>query len=105
MTLLSQFGGFRVPGGARFRVPAPGAAKLTIVLHAGTGSAARSGEMVAADDGVWELEVHCVQAGHHYSYRIDDGAELPDPASRYQPLGVHGPSELIDPAAYEWHDG
>ncbi len=94
-----------MPGGARFRVLAPGAAKLTIVLHAGPGSAARSGEMVAADDGVWELEVRGVHAGQHYSYRIDDGPELPDPASRFQPLGVHGPSELIDPSAYEWHDG
>jgi malto-oligosyltrehalose trehalohydrolase len=29
---------------------------------------------------------------------------VPDPASRYQPEDVHGPSEVIDPAAWSWND-
>src|SRR5262249_16300728 len=33
-----------------------------------------------------------------------DGSRVPDPASRYQPDDVHGPSEVIDPAAYKWED-
>src|SRR5262249_38975326 len=33
-----------------------------------------------------------------------DGKKLPDPASRRQPEGVHGPSEVFDPEAYDWHD-
>src|SRR6202171_3002374 len=39
-----------------------------------------------------------------YLYRIDNSRELPDPASRFQPEGVHGPSQLVDPGAFEWTD-
>lgn len=45
-----------------------------------------------------------VQAGSRYSYLLDDTKTLPDPASRYQPDGVHEPSAVIDPA-FEWTDG
>src|SRR5437899_2469063 len=41
-------------------------------------------------------------AGTRYFYMLDDVAR-PDPASRFQPEGVHGPSEVVDPA-FEWHD-
>src|SRR5690606_34678165 len=45
------------------------------------------------------------RAGTRYRFRLDDGDQLfPDPASRFQPLGPLGPSELIDPAAYRWND-
>jgi len=40
--------------------------------------------------------------GDLYSFRLDEGAERPDPASRRQPEGVHGPSALFDPAAVDW---
>ena len=39
-----------------------------------------------------------------YRFRLDGGKEFPDPASRYQPEGPHGPSALIDPFCYEWGD-
>lgn len=42
--------------------------------------------------------------GTRYLYRIESGLERPDPASRFQPLGVHGPSEVVDPA-FPWTDG
>jgi maltooligosyltrehalose trehalohydrolase len=43
--------------------------------------------------------------GTDYGLRLDDSAELlPDPASRWQPTGVHGPSRVYDQDAYEWHD-
>ena len=41
--------------------------------------------------------------GSRYRYRVD-GADYPDPASRHQPDGVHGASEVIDPGAYRWRD-
>ncbi len=44
------------------------------------------------------------KAGTQYSFVLPDGSEVPDPASRYQPRDVHGPSEVIDPAAYTWRD-
>jgi maltooligosyltrehalose trehalohydrolase len=39
-----------------------------------------------------------------YLYRLDGSRELPDPASRFQPEGVHGPSQLVDPNTFEWTD-
>jgi maltooligosyltrehalose trehalohydrolase len=45
-----------------------------------------------------------VEAGAHYGYRLDGGDDLPDPASRWQPYGVHGPSAVVDPAAFRWSD-
>jgi maltooligosyltrehalose trehalohydrolase len=45
-----------------------------------------------------------VRAGTRYLYRIEDGRELPDPASRFQPEGVHGPSQLVDTRAFGWTD-
>jgi len=44
-----------------------------------------------------------VGAGTRYFYRLDDRLERPDPASHFQPEGVHGPSEVVDPE-YAWHD-
>lgn len=45
-----------------------------------------------------------LKPGQLYYYRLPDGRELPDPASRFQPLGVHGPSALVDVAAFCWTD-
>ena len=42
--------------------------------------------------------------GSRYSFLLGDGRPVPDPASRYQPEDVHGPSELIDPTAYRWRN-
>jgi maltooligosyltrehalose trehalohydrolase len=44
-------------------------------------------------------------AGWKYLFRLDGHRELPDPASRFQPEGVHGPSELIDLSGFAWTDG
>lgn len=43
-------------------------------------------------------------AGDRYRYRLDGGEAYPDPASRFQPDGPHGPSEVIDPSAFAWAD-
>jgi maltooligosyltrehalose trehalohydrolase len=44
------------------------------------------------------------RAGRHYVLRLDDGVEISDPASRFQPFGPSGPSELVDSAAFDWTD-
>src|SRR5687767_6627808 len=59
--------------------------------------------MQPRDFGYHELTLEDVAPGTQYLYRLDSGKKLPDPASRSQPLGVHGPSEVIDPA-FEWED-
>jgi maltooligosyltrehalose trehalohydrolase len=48
-------------------------------------------------------ETDGLDPGARYFYRLDSGADRPDPASRYQPLGVHGPSEIVD-GHFDWSD-
>ncbi len=55
-------------------------------------------------DGWHVLTTSEAKAGTQYCFVLPDGSEVPDPASRYQPRDVHGPSEVIDPAAYAWRD-
>jgi maltooligosyltrehalose trehalohydrolase len=53
--------------------------------------------------GYHTATVEDIQFGAKYLYRLSSGKEFPDPVSRYQPDGVHGPSTVIDPH-FEWHD-
>jgi maltooligosyltrehalose trehalohydrolase len=53
--------------------------------------------------GYFYGEVEGVHPGARYKYRINGGPEFPDPASRFQPAGVHGPSEIVS-ANFEWRD-
>lgn len=54
--------------------------------------------------GYWRVLVDDVAPGSLYCYRFEDGTKRPDPASRFQPYGVHGPSQVIDPDEYRWED-
>ena len=96
-------GAFPESGGTRFRVYASDARKVELVLE-GDAGAVRAIELTPRGDGLHERFVEGVSAGERYRYRLDEGAPIPDPASRFQPLGVHGPSEVIDPGAYVWQD-
>ncbi|HWC88448.1 MAG TPA: malto-oligosyltrehalose trehalohydrolase, partial [Pirellulales bacterium] len=53
--------------------------------------------------GYYAAAVHDSAPGAHYFYRLDDRLERADPASRLQPSGVNGPSEIVD-SAFDWHD-
>jgi malto-oligosyltrehalose trehalohydrolase len=55
-------------------------------------------------DGWHELETDKAKIGSLYRFVLPDGEAVPDPASRFQPQDVHGPSEVIDPSAYGWRD-
>jgi maltooligosyltrehalose trehalohydrolase len=56
------------------------------------------------DGGWFELITDAAKSGSQYYFRIDSEREVPDPASRFQPRDVHGPSEVIDPLAFDWRD-
>src|SRR5580658_10074821 len=56
------------------------------------------------DSGWFELVTDAASMGSKYKFRIDDDREVPDPASRFQPQDVHGPSEVIDPDIFEWNE-
>src|SRR5918993_1204372 len=83
------------PGGGHAARP-----HVQLVLH--TGAAAGTYEMPHEARGVAALTVPKAAAGDRYSYRLEGGDLRPDPASRFQPEGVHGPSEVIDPNGYAW---
>ena len=96
-----MFGALPVPSGVHFRVWAPAARELTLVLH--DGRAAGTYPIPRDADGLFDRIVDAA-AGDRYSYRVNGGPLRPDPASRFQPEGVHGPSQIVDPSAFEWTD-
>jgi maltooligosyltrehalose trehalohydrolase len=59
----------------------------------------------ASLDGVFAATVEGAGPGDDYAFRLDGGRPLPDPRSPWQPRGVHGPSRLVDHAAFAWSDG
>lgn len=91
-------GAFPEDDGTRFRIWAPRADSLQL-LRAGAPPVC----LTADASGVYEAVVHA-PPGTRYAYRIDGFEPMPDPASRSQPDGVHGWSEVVAPEAYEWGD-
>jgi maltooligosyltrehalose trehalohydrolase len=87
----------------RFEVWAPDANRLEVVIEA---PEARRGvlEMTRGVNGYFAVVAPNVAPGSHYRYRVNGDGPFPDPASRFQPLGVHGPSEVVDPASFPWSD-
>ena len=61
--------------------------------------------LVAEPEGWFSGLVRGLGHGARYRFRLDGGEPLPDPASRFQPEGPHGPSEVVDPSRFAWTDG
>ena len=88
--------------GVRFRLWAPGAEGVQVVIE-GPG-AQRVAPMNEVGRGWFEAGVPGAGAGTLYRYRIDRDTLVPDPASRFQPRDIGGPSLVVDPAAYRWEN-
>lgn len=88
-------------GGVLFRVWAPGRERVEIVLYGP--DAERVAPLAPEGEGYFAARVAGAGPGTRYKLRLD-GEVYPDPWSRSQPDGVHGPSEVIDPAAFRWSD-
>ncbi len=88
-------------GGVVFRLWAPAHERVGLELDAG--------ELVVlmrSVAGGWhEAERDDAGSGTRYLFVLPDGRRVPDPASRFQPDDIHGPSEVIDPGTYVWSDG
>jgi maltooligosyltrehalose trehalohydrolase len=91
------------PDGTHFRVWAPRRERVSVVLETGPGAPAVV-KLGPEKGGYFSGFLEQARAGSHYRYELDDAGRLPDPASRFQPQGPHGPSEVIDPAAFCWTD-
>lgn len=87
-------------GGAHFRVWAPRRRTVEVVIEGGTGH-----ELQAEPSGFFSGLIESAGEGTRYRFRLDGGERLdPDPASRFQPAGPHGPSQVIDPNRFKWTD-
>jgi maltooligosyltrehalose trehalohydrolase len=91
-------GAWLEPNGARFRLWAPTQRQVKLVLEQRCVVAL----MEPKHGGFFEVFVPGATAGALYRFELDDGARVPDPASRRQPQDVHGPSELINLSQYDW---
>ncbi|MBL0420991.1 malto-oligosyltrehalose trehalohydrolase [Ramlibacter sp. AW1] len=88
-------------GGVEFRLWAPGAAAVQLA-HAAAGGAEQLHPMQRGAHGWHTLALPAARPGDDYRFVLPDGLRVPDPASRFNPGDVHGPSRVIDPAAYRW---
>lgn len=93
------FGATLAEGGVRFRLWAPSARRVDLLLLD-----AEAAAMQPLAGGWYEVTSAQADAGTRYAYRIDGRLVVPDPASRCNPDGVHGPSLVTDPRAFDWPD-
>jgi maltooligosyltrehalose trehalohydrolase len=96
-TGLTRLGATIVDGGTRFVVWAPTATTVDVTIGVRHQPLHRDGEY-------WTGDVDGVGHGDRYRFAIDGGEALADPASRWQPDGVHGPSAVVDESMFRWHD-
>jgi maltooligosyltrehalose trehalohydrolase len=93
-----RFGATLTPEGASFRLWAPAAKRVDVLLD-------RPQPMRRSEDGWFMADLAGLKAGTRYKFRIDDEIDVPDPASAFQPEDVLGPSEVIDQRSYQWRAG
>jgi maltooligosyltrehalose trehalohydrolase len=106
MTMLSSrrlpVGAEVSPEGVHFRVWAPDAHRVAVKLQKGAGQFV---ELEREERGYFSTFVHGEGPGLLYRFQINGLDPLyPDPASRYQPHGPHGPSQVVDPSLFQWND-
>jgi len=101
------FGAIWRQNAATFRVWAPQARRVELVLEpSGESVTGLRRELAMEKDaqGFFSAQVETASPGDLYRYRLDEGDAWPDPASRFQPHGVHGPSQLVNPSNFSWSD-
>ncbi|MDT0644066.1 malto-oligosyltrehalose trehalohydrolase [Zunongwangia sp. F363] len=83
-----------------FAVWAPSAEKVEVIFEENHSPVLLNKE----EKGYWSKTVEKIEPGTYYKFRLDGEKELPDPASRYQPEGVHQWSQVINNTSYKWKD-
>jgi maltooligosyltrehalose trehalohydrolase len=98
-----RLGACRAEPGFRFEVCAPTHQRVELLLYQSS-TRSRRVPLTTKADGTFVVTLTDVKAGDRYAYLLDGEGPFPDPASRYQPEGVHGPSQIIDPTQFAWSD-
>jgi maltooligosyltrehalose trehalohydrolase len=88
-------------GRTSFRVWAPERRTVDVALETAQGT--RYLPLERAEHGHFE-GVHPVEPGARYRFRLDGDNAFPDPCSRWQPDGPHGPSVVLEPSRFPWSD-
>jgi len=92
-------------GGVHFRVWAPRRKRVEVMLEQAVGARSAAAYELESDSvGYFSGLLLDAAPGMLYRYRLDGEKTYPDPASRFQPEGPHGPSQIVDPAAFRWTD-
>ena len=98
----SALGAVLLPGErCAFRVWAPRCKRVDLVISG------PNKQVIALEPrakGYFDVHVENIGAGARYQYRLDNDKLRPDPASRFQPEGVHGPSQVVDLKSFAWSD-
>ena len=94
---MMTYGASRQEGSAHFRVWAPKIVDMAVKISGKLVPMYRQGEDFEAD-------IPDVAPETDYLFVLDENTERPDPVSRWQPFGVHGPSRIVDPSAFAWSD-
>lgn len=94
------------PEGVHFRVWAPKCERIEVVFATVAGTPAIAPlELESEDGGYFSGAASAAQAGMLYRFRLNGSDQLiPDPVSRFQRDGPHGPSQIIDPGQFSWSD-
>jgi maltooligosyltrehalose trehalohydrolase len=100
---LPSIGAWPQGDGFQFRVWAPTESRVELVV-AGDGAPLHRVALDAAGDGTHTTVVAGLPAGARYGYLLDGRGPFPDPASRWQPDGVHGLSATVDARSFAWAD-
>lgn len=98
---MEQYSRYRGNGLCDFRVWAPFARSVSAKLIT---PGLRILPLRKIEGGYWSATAEQCPPGTRYLYVLDNGRERPDPASRCQPEGVHGPSQVVNHAAFPWTD-
>jgi maltooligosyltrehalose trehalohydrolase len=95
MTAHMRFGAELAADGVTFRLWAPAARRVELVLD-------KVHPMQVLANGWYQIKIAGLQVGALYKYRIDGDLEVPDPASHFQPSDIDGPSEVIEHNRFDW---
>ncbi|MFL6542038.1 MAG: malto-oligosyltrehalose trehalohydrolase, partial [Chthoniobacterales bacterium] len=90
-------------GGVRYRTWSEHE-RVDVLIVDQSGRTLRKVAMTPEEDGYFVSCDEAGSAGDLYRYQLNGRDHWPDPASRFQPFGVHGPSTVVDPDAFEWTD-
>lgn len=97
-------GALPIGTGVGYRVWAPAHKSLEVRIYTEGGALARTVPLLPMKDGYFEGIDPVGRAGDLYKFHLPGRGEFPDPASRAQAAGVHGPSRVVDPRSYAWRD-